>query len=215
MMRAPNQVADRRPGRTRSVRPGRLRKSGLEPARQSPKLWTWPSSDMFMYHHMAWLIEFLTNRTLPSAMATITPPVCRLRALACWNGQVGQAPMPPFGSLMHPSQSSALSSMVFGTVSSQVDWPAITLAPGNPMAHVPRGSSGLRCDPVRTSAKRTVLDAPSGIRAMFAPQLMHIRPPPLRVVGSPPQPHSLVGLAPPSVVMYPTYGPWMPPALQA
>ena len=33
-------------------------------------------------HHVAWLIESLTNRTLPSAIRTLTPPGCRLLALA-------------------------------------------------------------------------------------------------------------------------------------
>ena len=67
---------------------------------------------------------------------------------------------------MHPSQSSALSSTVLGTVSSQLDCPQMTLAPGNPRAQTPRGSSGLRCDPVRSSPSMTVLDAPSGMRWM-------------------------------------------------
>src|SRR5262245_34091033 len=170
---------------------------------------------MFMYHQAAWLIEFRTNRTDPSDMATFTPPVCRLRALACWYGQPGQAPIPPAGSLMHPSQSSELSSIVFGRVSSQLDWPAITLAPGKPRAQVPRGSRVLRLDPVRTSLSMTVFDDPSGMRWMPWAQLMHMTPPIRRLVGRPPQAHSLVGLPPPSVVCQATFGPWIPPALQA
>src|SRR5437588_664430 len=36
-----------------------------------------PSSRAFMDHHVAWLTEFDTRRTLPSHMATSTPPECR------------------------------------------------------------------------------------------------------------------------------------------
>src|SRR4051812_39116667 len=164
---------------------------------------------MFMYHQTAWLTEFRMNRTPPSATATLTPPACRLRAWACWNGQPGQAPMPPFGSLTQPSQSSALSSVELGTVQSQLAWPVTTLAPGMPTAHTPRESCAPRGAPLRTSVSMTVLDDPSGIRWMPWPKLMHMTPPARVPVGTaatwlP----SLAGLDPPSVLVHPVVEFW-------
>src|SRR5262249_42726912 len=80
-----------------------------------------PASAEGIRHQTCCVVPGLTVRTLPSHMATRTTPAeWRLRALACWNGQGIHAPMPPLGSSIAPSQSSALGSRLFGTVQSQV-----------------------------------------------------------------------------------------------
>ena len=94
--------------------------------------------------------------------------------------------MPPIGSLMHPMQSSALSSVVLGVLQSQLAWPQMTLPPpGIPMAQIPRVSDGPRCRPVRTSESNTVLDDPSGIVEIAKEPLIHMTPGAMCVVRHP------------------------------
>src|SRR5689334_3232900 len=121
-------------------------------------------------HQSSSVIEFLMNRTLPSARHTLTPAVCRLRDMAevISVPEVVQ-PMPsaaPCGEqYMAPSWSSSPPSAavppskLFGLGLYEPRPPLTMLAPGRPMAQMPRGSIGE--SPARSSATRAVFDVPS------------------------------------------------------
>src|SRR5947208_2990546 len=102
------------------------------------------------------LIETLlgTQRTVPSAKQTLTPPGWLLRAWACQLGQLlGRlsleqpmriAPSPEFPrpvklrTSLQFSMSSEYSLLSLGVVESPVAWAAVMLDPAAPMAQTPR-----------------------------------------------------------------------------
>ena len=87
------------------------------------------------------------------------PPACRLRAVACWLGQLDQFPIPSAALLGAPWTSSEQPRGSLGAWSSPMACAAVMLAPTWPMAHVPRRSDPLV--PMRRWLIMIVLEVPS------------------------------------------------------
>src|SRR5262249_11942105 len=140
---------------------------------------TCPSAFEHNRHQSTSLIDFWIMWTLPSPKQMFTPPpVCRLRDIAevmRLPEVVQPIPSSAFRGLQYKAPSSSSSPPSAGVpprrlfgVGLYVARPAfVMLAPGNPIAHTPRGSIWL--SPARISVTSAVCDVPSVISVSLQP----------------------------------------------